>query len=258
MNFKTYLAESEKTYRYRIKSLADIRESVGVIEKFLQRYIVVAVSKPTKSIIQKRPLDFPSVLNREVYMMDVELGLPVSAYVLERELVGMLGLPGDYIVVRTENDPMEIQTDAATQLADIEKQADKKGLTPAPLLNSDSAYPEAEQKVDGSNYYGDSYNSRLMGYLKDLSDERKEKQTVPTKSLLFTWLGTNSAEDMGDFNADHKPEVKPADKDTVHVAKTGNFEDDGHVVKKTYLNKNGEPQTLKGKPYSLSKSRKEK
>jgi hypothetical protein len=258
MNFKQYLAESEKTYNYRLKTVALLdKDTVSRIEKYFARHNLIKTSAVIKTPLQKAPLDFESIPNREVFILDFSLGLPISSFIMQRELVGLLGLPGDCLIVRGENDPIEIQNDAADQHAQIEAQAEKKGMAATPLLGSESEYPEAEQTADGHNYYGDSYNSRLMTYLKTLADERKEEQKVETKSPLFSWLNDpkkdEPKQDTADFNKDHKAEVKPVDKGVKTVAATGNFDDEGVVVKKTYTDKSGNAKTLAGKPSSIRK-----
>lgn len=254
MDFRTYLAESEKTYRYRIKTVVPVDATmIASVEAHMKRYNLISVSKLSKTILQKQPLDFSSVQNREVFMLDIELGLPVSSYVIQRELVGVLGIPGDYMVVRGENDPMEIQTDIANQQAAIDAQAEKKGLTPAALLTTNPDYPDADQTVDGQNYYGDAYNGRLLGYLKELSDKRQEEQKVDAPAPLFKWLDMPKPEKAEDFNADLKADQKPADKDAHKVGTYGNFADEGKTLKKTFVNKAGTPQTLKGKSTPVRK-----
>jgi hypothetical protein len=255
MDFKKYLAESVKTYNYRLKTVTLLdKDAVTRIEKYFKRFNLLKISKARKTPLQKAPLDFESIPNREVFILDVTLGLPISSFVLQRELVGLLGLPGDHLIVRGENDPIEVQNDAANQNAEIATQAEKKDLAAASLLDTNSEYPEAEQTADGQNYYGDSYNSRLLDYLMQVADERKEAAKVEAKAPLFSWLDMPKSDaSTEDFNADHKPEVKPADSDVKTPAKTGNFDDEGVVVKKTYLDKSGASKTLSGKPESIRK-----
>jgi len=254
MNLRQYIAESEKKFSYRIKSVADLPSGFEQIKRFLQRYNLIDIKKPKKTIMQKNPLDFESVPNAEVYIMDVTLGLPISSYVIQRELVGVLGLPGDYLVVRGENDPVEQQVIAGDQSADIKKQAEKKDLSPAALLGTDSQYPEAEQTADGSNYYGNSYNSRLLDYLEKQSQERVEAMKVDAPAPLFKWLDMPKPEVDSDFNRDIKnPTILPKETDAKVPTPTGNFDDEGKVMKKTYVDSKGATKTLTAKPNSIRK-----
>lgn len=258
MNFKQYLAESEKTYNYRLKTVAALdKDAVARIEKYFARHNLIKISTVRKTPLQKAPLDFESIPNREVFILDVTLGLPISSFIIQRELVGLLQLPGDYLIVRGENDPIEVQNDAMNQHAEISAKAADKELTADSLLGTESAYPEAEQTADGQNYYGDSYNSRLLDYLKQVSDDRKEEQKVEAKAPLFSWLDApkkdEPKQDTTDFNQGLRPDVKPADAGAKSVAKTGNFDDEGVVVKKTFKDKSGNAKTLAGKPTSIRK-----
>jgi hypothetical protein len=258
MNFKQYLAESEKTYNYRLKTVALLdKDSVSRIEKFFARYNLIKISTARRTPLQKAPLDFESIPNREVFILDLTLGLPISSFIIHRELVGLLSIPGDYLIVRGENDPLEIQNDAAAQQSDLADQAREKSLTPSSLLGTDSEYPEAEQTSDGKNYYGDEYNSRLLAYLKTVSDEQKENQPVVTKSPLFAWLSepknAEPKQDDTDFNKDYRIKTAKADDGAKTVGPKGNFDDEGTIVKKTYVDKSGKTKTLVGKPSSIRK-----
>lgn len=257
MDLKKYLAESTKTYNYRIKTVVEMDDKVAAtIEEFLKRFNVLNTSKVSKTILQKNPMDFSSLQNREVFMMDVTLGLPVSSYLLQRQLAGLLRLPENYLVVRGEHDPLELQNDSAAQLGDIKDQAEAKGLTQATVLGTDSDYPEADQTADGQNYYGDAYNSRLLSYMKELAKVRDEESKVDAPDSLFSWLelkdATGDAVETPDFNADiTSPEEKKEDKDALKVSGLGNFSDDGKTVKKTYTDKSGNVKTLSGTTGSM-------
>lgn len=243
MNFKTYLAKTERVYTYRIKSVSDLGPNVKEITTFLKRYNILDNKTPKRTIIQKNPVDFPSVQNREVFMLDVTLGMPVSSHILERDLVGLLGLPGDYLVVRGENDPLELQVTNFDQDKSIKDQAEKDGLDAQPLLGGD--YQEAEHTVDGSNYYGDSYNSRLLKHLSDISTEREESNKVKVPGL-FSWMASDATKSE-DFNKDHKaPEVK-ADQNARKTSQHGNFLDGQDVKKKTFLKKDLKSKTIQSK-----------
>lgn len=259
MNFKQYLAESEKTYNYRLKTVAPLEKGmVSKIEKYLARFNLIKTSTVRKTPLQKSPMDFESIPNREVFMFDFTLGLPVSGFIMRRELVSLLGLPEDYLIVRGENDPIEVQNDRLVQQAEIQAKADKAGLEAAPLLSTESVHPDAEHTADGSNYYGDSYNSRLLDYLKQVAGERREKEKVEPKAPLFSWLDMPKdtgapAQDASDFNKGHHKTVASSEAGAKTTARTGNFDDEGTVIKKTFIDKSGKARTLSGKPTSIRK-----
>lgn len=261
MNFKQYLAESEKSYKYRIKAVVDLSEDDALdrIESYLQRYKLVDISRPFKTILQKAPLDFPNFTNTEVYMIDIETSLPLSGYVAAEELRTLLNIAGGTIVVRGANEPIEIETKLLNQKEEVAEIAEKKDLKPAPLLGTEEQYPESEQTPDGQNYYGDSYNGRFLKTLKDVEDSRK-----PTKfdapAPLFKWLDmpTKAEEPLqpeGDFNDDiDHPKVEKEDKDAREVSAEGNFSTQDVNYKKDFINpRTGAAKTIAPKMPKVKK-----
>ena len=245
MNFTQYLAESEKLYNYRIKSAAPLTpELVAQIETYLKKFRLVSISKPTRSILQKNPLDFADLQNVEIYMVDVTTSLPASSYILLQDIRAILNVPEKYIVVRSENEPIELEGKRLDQERELSDQAEKKNLERAPLLGTDPNYHEAEQSADGQNYYGNNYNSRLLGYLKTIQDEHQPKK-VDAPAPLFSWVNMPKNDvDTTDFNKDIKnPEAKKLDADAKVAAPTGNFDNETDVVKRTYRTRAGKPTT---------------
>lgn len=254
MSFKQYLAESEKTYKYRLKFAVPLdKTSLQQIEAYFKRVNVLSVSAPSKTILQKNPLDFgPAIQNVEVTIIDVVTGLPLSPFIAAKELASMLKVPEGYVLARGEFDALEVQIDVAQQQADIDQQADKKSLGASALLGTDSVYPEAEQTAGASNYYGDSYNSRFLEYLGTIAAERREAQKVDSVAPLFTWLQLSkegqTPDDNQAFNADLiKAKVEKQDKDAMVPSRAGEFTDTGKTVKKTYQTAAGKTKTLAGK-----------
>lgn len=259
MTFKTYLAESEKVYNYRIKAAFPIdKDVVGRIENYLKKFRVVSVSKPTKTILQKHPMDFVGITNVEVFIVDVVTSLPISSFVMRQDLKELLGVPEKMIVVRSENDPLEYEGNRISQENEIRDEAEKKGMAQETLLSTDSGHPDAENGVDGSNYYGDSYNSRLLKYVKEV-DAEKQPQKVDAPASLFKWLDmpkeTQEPVQPGeDFNAAiAKTEIKKADKEAKVPSANGNFDDESTKVKKAYKTKSGTSKTMTGEPTNVRK-----
>jgi hypothetical protein len=256
MSFLKYLSESEKSYKYRIKTVAvDLSESeiLDRIEFYLQRFKLIDMSRPFKTILQKVPLDFPNVTNAEVYMIDIETAFPLSSYVAAQELRVLLGIPENLLVVRGANEPIEIETQLINQKQEVADAAEEKDLVPAPLLNTEPVYPDSEQTAAGQNYYGDSYNSRLLDTLQQIADERKPVKFDPP-STLFKWLDmpkTSNApvQDDANFNADiEEPKVEKEDSDAKEVSVNDNFSTENSRFSKDYINpRTGAAKTLVAK-----------
>jgi hypothetical protein len=186
-------------------------------------------------------------------MIDIETGFPLSSYVAAQELRALLGIPENAIVVRGANEPIEIETNLINQKAEVEAEAEKKDLEPAPLLGTEPVYPDSEQTADGQNYYGNSYNSRLLATLQDIEDERKVTKFDPP-APLFKWLdmpktSNEPVQDDANFNADiEAPKVEKEDKDAKDVSVTGNFSTENSRYSKDFINpRTGAAKTLVAK-----------
>jgi hypothetical protein len=76
-NFQQYLAESERTYNYRIKIVGDVApDFVKQLEEKLAQFDVVKITKPKTTPVQLQPTDFPKHSNDSVTSMDVEFRYP--------------------------------------------------------------------------------------------------------------------------------------------------------------------------------------
>jgi hypothetical protein len=76
-NFQQYLAESERTYNYRIKIVGDVApDFVRQLEEKLAQFDVVKITKPKTTPVQLQPADFPKHSNDSVTSMDVEFRYP--------------------------------------------------------------------------------------------------------------------------------------------------------------------------------------
>lgn len=229
MRIQKYLAEVEKSYHYRIKTIVPLDDDkMGRIEHAILKYNPLSLSQPNKTIIQKNPLDFPSIVASEVYIVDVELGLPASAYVMQQELRMALGIPEDFIVVVAPNDPIENQTIAANAKREMDKEARNEGASRAALM-ADPHYSEAPE-IDPHKYFGDEFNRRLLGYLKRVEEERKEAMKIDAPHPLIRWKDMPKS----DVPADPGPTIGTSDGEMAETAPQGNFDDDKKTYRRLY------------------------
>lgn len=92
MNLKHYIAETERTYTYKLKTICQLDDyAMDRIEQVCLKYQPIDISRPRKLMMQKAPLDFNNVDAAEVWVVDFEFGLPVSSYVLGEEIRYALG-----------------------------------------------------------------------------------------------------------------------------------------------------------------------
>lgn len=254
IKLREYLAQTERSYNYRIKTVVPITDTVmDRIERCLAKYMPVSVGRIVKTMFQRNPLDFPGIDHAEVYYLDVSTRLPASSYVLQQDIRFAMGIPEKYIVVRAENEPTEVETQHLNAVADLEDEAKKKGLTHAALLDNPE-YPEAND-VDAEDFYGDRYNSNLTDYLAKIAAER-ESMLVQTANAPFDWLDLKDNElspkqDETDFNVSmKKPEAGGKKLD---LSTKGNLDNNDAEYKKLYKNKDGKTQVLKKSGIAVAK-----
>lgn len=162
--------------------------------------------------MQKHPLEFPDIQNAEVWIVDITCGLPVSAYVLTREIQLALNIPEDFVVVRGENDPLEMETLRLNAKDEIDDEAHERGLKQAARLSTDSAYDVDEQGILEEPVYGNEYNSKFLEMLAKVSTERQRYGVEPASPDLDeggTVSDAEAIEDGGAFNKDIDDAPKP-------------------------------------------------
>ena len=154
--FEKYLAESTKTYPFKIGVAGDLPEGFAdTLETALQKFVVVKMGNGKKTPIQKRPLDFPALENERTTYFETELQYPTTTQVLQQYIKTYTNLPESHIIVRNPNEPQE------------EYQAEKSDAPYEAKLNSAYEDSKDEQKSAGS--------MRVMELLKELEKARKER-----------------------------------------------------------------------------------
>ena len=151
-----YLTESERTYNFRIKIANMIEDEVmDRLETALEKYDMKSLSKPKKTPIQEHPMDFQTLSNAEVYIMDAELQYPVSANQLYEYISQSVGVPANQLVVINKDHPEEIAREQTIQ---------EEGDEYLAKLD-DVEYKDADDiKVD--DHFGDKYNENMLKELE--------------------------------------------------------------------------------------------
>jgi hypothetical protein len=151
-NFQEYLAESQRTYNYRIKIVGDVApDFVKMLEEKLKQFDPVKISTIKKTPIQAKPADFPAAANESVASMDVEFRYPAIEPQIQ-QLAQLLGLNPNRIrlLTTTYEDSMAEEKDK------IEEQ--NKDL----LTDTDYPAPDAEQKALSKDYSADPYKHAVL------------------------------------------------------------------------------------------------
>jgi hypothetical protein len=141
-NFKDYLAESERTYSYRIKIVGDIEpDFIKMLEEKLKQFDPVKVSAVKKTPIQLKPADFPAHANESVNSMDCEFRYPAIEPQVQ-QIAQLLGLDPNRIRLLTT----AYEDSMAEEKVKVEEQ--NKDL----LTDTDFPAPDAEQKALSKDY----------------------------------------------------------------------------------------------------------
>jgi hypothetical protein len=148
-SLKSYLVESEHTYKFRIKMAEKCDdETMNALESALEKYEVASISKPKKTPIQEHPMDFQTLQNAEVFIMDAELKYPVTAHQLYEYISQTVGVPASHLVVINSDHPEEIAREEAIT---------EEGEEYTAKLDSD--YEDANNAKDN---FGDEYNENML------------------------------------------------------------------------------------------------
>lgn len=100
-NFAHYLAESERTYKYRIKIVGDVAPDwIKQLESKLEQFDIVKISKPKSTPVQLQPADFPKFSNDSVTSIDVEFRYPAIEPQI-KQLAQLLFLDPNRIIMLT-------------------------------------------------------------------------------------------------------------------------------------------------------------
>ena len=151
-HFKEYLAESERTYNYRIKIVGDTApEFVKLLKDKLSQFDIVKMSDVKTTPVQKAPADFPAFENDRVSSMDVEFRYPAIEPQIQ-QIAQLLGLDPNRIRMLTtpyEESVIEEKDKVEEQNTDL-------------LTDTDFPAPDAEQKALSKDYSADPYKHAVL------------------------------------------------------------------------------------------------
>ena len=162
--FKEYLAESQKTYDFRIKIAGDVDAKIEKSMKTaLEKFGVESYKKQGKSVVQEHPLDFPQLKNEALNIYDTSLNYPINAEGLRDYLRDYLDIDFSHLKVRKPGEPTE-------QYQEPKDETYETKLT-------DAEYKDAP-KIKGEEYYGDKYNMSMLKALMDADTGPKKDRTA--------------------------------------------------------------------------------
>jgi hypothetical protein len=165
--FRSYFAETKSEYKYVLKfAVYEMTDTmIDCLESSLKKYDLKQASAFKKTPIQESPLDFPNVKNTPVFICSITLGYPGSLDFLRTYVCNNLGISAGQLVVYSENDPRQIETDLY-----IDRNSPEYKEKYKTKLGSD--YEESGDK----SLYGAEYNVSFLKELEKVSKERKVTQ----------------------------------------------------------------------------------
>ena len=150
--FHQYLAESERTYDYRIKILGDVPPTfIKDLEQKLEQFDIVKMSGKKTTPVQKLLKDFPGAENDMVTSVDVSFRYPAIEPQIQ-QLAQLLGFSPNRIRLLTQSyvDSMD------KEISDINTQ--NKDL----IADTDYPAPDAKQQELKKDYSGDPYKHAVL------------------------------------------------------------------------------------------------
>ena len=177
-----YLAESERTYQYRIKVVGDIPPGFfKSFEEKLDQFDVVKMSTPKSTPVRAVIPDFPAFPNQSVTRVDVEFKYPAIEPQI-KQIARLLGLDENRIVMMTT--PYEESLDVeSAKITDQNKD-----------LLDDPDYPADDkmQKNLKKDYSADPYNHVVLKNAYRSNFTVAGGKTPPAKTTNDLPMGTTS------------------------------------------------------------------
>jgi len=149
--FAKYLAESERTYNYRIKVVGDVPD--GFFKELRDKcaqFDVVKMSDAKSTPVRRVIPDFPAFPNQPMKIVDVEFKYPAIEPQI-KQLAQLLGLDPNRIVMNTDGyeDSLNIENN---KIEDENKD----------LLDSPYPAPDAEQRALKKDYATGPYDHEVL------------------------------------------------------------------------------------------------
>ena len=149
--FAKYLAESERTYNYRIKVVGDVPDGFfkELREKCAQ-FDIVKMSDAKSTPVRRVIPDFPAFPNQPMKIVDVEFRYPAIEPQI-KQLAQILGL-----------DPNRIVMMATPYEESLDIESDKIADQNRDLLDSPYPAPDAEQRALSKDYATGPYDHAVL------------------------------------------------------------------------------------------------
>ena len=174
--FSKYLAESERTYNYRIKVVGDVPAGFDkALKEKCDQFDVVKFSQPKTTPVRKSIPEFPAFPNESVTIMDVEFRYPAIEPQV-RQIVQLMGMDPNKVVM---------QTDGYSD--NNEEEREKIDDENKDLLNdTDYPAPDKKQKALSKDYATGPYDHAVLknAYRSDFTIAGEKTKPAETTNDL--------------------------------------------------------------------------
>lgn len=191
--FAKYLAESERTYQYRIKMVGDIPAGfLRDLKEKLAQFDVVKMSDAKTTPVRKVNPDFPAFPNDSMSIVDVEFRYPAIEPQI-KQIAQIMGFDPNRIVMNTQNYEDGLR-DESQKIEDENKDL---------LTDTDYPAPDKEQRDLKKDYATGPYDHAVLknAYRSDFTVAGGP--TPPAKTTNDLPTGTKSP--MSKINRPPKP-----------------------------------------------------
>ena len=151
-NFQQYLAESERTYNYRIKIVGDLPSGFyNELKSKLDQFDPMTVGAVKSTPIQAKPADFPAFENDKVTSFDVKLRYPAIEPQI-KQIARLLGFDENKIIMQNT-------------FFDDSVDQEKKEVADQPeslLADTDFPAPNVKQKELSKDYSAEPFDHAVL------------------------------------------------------------------------------------------------
>lgn len=179
--FAKYLAESERTYNYRIKVVGDVPDGFfKELKEKCAQFDIVKMSDAKSTPVRKVIPDFPAFPNQPMKIVDVEFRYPAIEPQI-KQLAQLLGLDPNRIVMMAT--PYEQSLDIESKKIEDQNQD---------LLDSPYPAPDAEQKALSKDYATGPYDHAVLKNAYRSNFTIAGDKTPPAKTTNELPMGNKS------------------------------------------------------------------
>lgn len=144
-NFLQYLSETQKIYEFKVKlANVDPKDHMDRIKSALAAYVVDSISTPKHLPIMENNIDFPSMKNADVHVVDIGLKYPLNDAQLRALMANTISVPLNQVFVVPAGHPEELWRNGEGELKEY-VEGDAELVKPLPEST-------AEQQLAGQQY----------------------------------------------------------------------------------------------------------